>query len=180
MSLSSCYFLIIFLPHFFNYPSFGSLCCYFPLFATFCTVVLPTIVGCIFLLPLRWFVVCRGFTILLRHTILGRTPLEEWSARSRDFYPTTQNSQKIQASMPLAGLEPAFPASERTQTLALNPAVTGTCTHVCMSVCYSPLFHSSNLLNIGSFVITFLQFVSCCRVRFLIFTIRTHSQHILK
>jgi len=27
---------------------------------------------------------CRGFTITLRHTTLGRTPLYEWSARRRD------------------------------------------------------------------------------------------------
>jgi hypothetical protein len=28
----------------------------------------------------------RGFTITLRHTTLGRTPLDEWSARRRDLY----------------------------------------------------------------------------------------------
>jgi hypothetical protein len=28
---------------------------------------------------------CRGFTITLRHTTLGRTPLDEWSARRRDL-----------------------------------------------------------------------------------------------
>jgi hypothetical protein len=27
----------------------------------------------------------RGFTITLRHTTLGRTPLEEWSARRKDI-----------------------------------------------------------------------------------------------
>jgi hypothetical protein len=32
---------------------------------------------------------CRGFTITLRHTTLGRTPLDEWSARCRDLYLTT-------------------------------------------------------------------------------------------
>jgi len=30
----------------------------------------------------------RGFTITLRHTTLGRTPLDEWSAWRRDLYPT--------------------------------------------------------------------------------------------
>ena len=30
-----------------------------------------------------------GFTITLRHTTVGRTPLDEWSARRRDFYLTT-------------------------------------------------------------------------------------------
>jgi len=28
----------------------------------------------------------RDFTITLRHTTLGRTPLDEWSARRRDLY----------------------------------------------------------------------------------------------
>jgi hypothetical protein len=36
----------------------------------------------------------RGFTITLRYTTLGRTPLDEWSARRRDFYLTTQLSQE--------------------------------------------------------------------------------------
>jgi hypothetical protein len=36
----------------------------------------------------------RGFTITLRHTTLGRTPLDERSARHRDLYLTTQNTHK--------------------------------------------------------------------------------------
>jgi hypothetical protein len=38
---------------------------------------------------------CRGFTITLRHTTLGRTPLDEWSARRRDLYLTTHNIHVI-------------------------------------------------------------------------------------
>jgi hypothetical protein len=33
----------------------------------------------------------RGFTMTLRHTTLGRTPLDEWSAQLRDIYLTTHN-----------------------------------------------------------------------------------------
>jgi len=29
---------------------------------------------------------CQDFEITLRHTTLGRTPLDEWSARHRDLY----------------------------------------------------------------------------------------------
>ena len=29
---------------------------------------------------------CRGFEITQRHTTVGRTPLDEWSARRRDLY----------------------------------------------------------------------------------------------
>jgi hypothetical protein len=35
---------------------------------------------------------CRGFMIALRHTTLGRTPLDEWSAPRRDLYLTTHNT----------------------------------------------------------------------------------------
>jgi hypothetical protein len=68
---------------------------------------------------------CRGFTITLRHTTLGRTPLDECSARRRDLYLTTHNTHKGQTSMPLAEFEPAIPASERPQTQALDRAATG-------------------------------------------------------
>jgi hypothetical protein len=74
----------------------------------------------------------RGFTITLRHTTLGRTPLDEWPARCRDLYLTTHNTHKRQTSMPYAGFEPTIPVSERPQTHALDRAATGigkeTCT----------------------------------------------------
>ena len=68
----------------------------------------------------------RGFTIILRHTALGRTPLDEWSARRRDLYLTTHNTHKRQTSMPPAGFEPTIPAGERPQIYALDHAATGT------------------------------------------------------
>jgi hypothetical protein len=45
----------------------------------------------------------RGFTIKLRHTTLGRTPLDEGPARHRDLYLTTHNTHNKQTSMPYAG-----------------------------------------------------------------------------
>jgi hypothetical protein len=36
----------------------------------------------------------RGFTITLSYTTLGRTPLDEWSARRRDLYLRTHNTHK--------------------------------------------------------------------------------------
>ena len=44
-----------------------------------------------------------GFTIALRHTTLGRTPLDEWSARRRDLYLTIYDTHNRQTSMSLAG-----------------------------------------------------------------------------
>ena len=67
---------------------------------------------------------CWGFEIKLRHTTLGRTPLDEWSVRRRDLYLTINNTHKRQASMPPAGFEPAIPASEEPQTHALDRAAT--------------------------------------------------------
>jgi len=58
------------------------------------------------------------------HTI-GRTRLDEGSARRRDLYLTTHNTHKRQTSMPPEGFEPAIPASERSQTQVLDRATTG-------------------------------------------------------
>jgi len=63
--------------------------------------------------------------ITLRHTTLGRTPLDEWSARRRDLYLATRNTHKRQTSMPPAGFETTIPVSERPQTHVLERAATG-------------------------------------------------------
>jgi len=68
---------------------------------------------------------CRGFTIALRHNILGRTPVDEWSARRRDLYLTTHYTHKRKTPMPPAGIETTIPASERPQTHTLNRAEWG-------------------------------------------------------
>jgi hypothetical protein len=57
--------------------------------------------------PPQW-----GSSNALRHTTLGRTPLDQWSARRRNFYLTTHNTHKRRTSMPLTGFKPAIPASE--------------------------------------------------------------------
>jgi len=60
----------------------------------------------------------QGSTITPGQTTLGRTLLDEWSARRRDLYQTTYNTQTRQISLPPAGFEPTIPASERPQTHA--------------------------------------------------------------
>jgi hypothetical protein len=68
----------------------------------------------------------RGFTITLyRHITLGRIPLDEGPARSRDLYLTTHNTHKRQTSMPPMGFEPTILVSERPQTHALDRTATG-------------------------------------------------------
>ena len=59
-------------------------------------------------------------------TTVGRTPLDEWSARRRDLYLTTHNTHNRQTSMPPMGFEPTISTGEWPQTYALDRAATGT------------------------------------------------------
>jgi hypothetical protein len=43
-----------------------------------------------------------------RRTTVGRTPLDEWSARRRDLYLTTHNTHNRQISVPPLGFEPTI------------------------------------------------------------------------
>ena len=61
-----------------------------------------------------------SFTITLKHTTVGRSPLDEWSARRRN--PWQYNKHKRQKSIPPVGFENSIPASERPQTHALDRA----------------------------------------------------------
>jgi len=60
----------------------------------------------------------RGFTIRLRHIILGRTPLDEYI----NSYLSTQNTHKRQTSILPAGFKLAIPACVWPQTHALDRA----------------------------------------------------------
>ena len=61
-----------------------------------------------------------------QRTTVGRTPLDECSARRRDLYLTTHNNHNRQTSMLPVGFEPTIPVGERPQTYALDRAATGT------------------------------------------------------
>ena len=56
-----------------------------------------------------------------RRTTVGRTPLDEWSARRRDFCLATHTTHNRQTSMPPVGFEPTITAGERPQTYAFRP-----------------------------------------------------------
>jgi len=60
----------------------------------------------------------------LRHTTVGGTPLNEWSAHRRDLYLTSQNTPNRQTSMPSVRFEPTISAGERPQTHALRAPYT--------------------------------------------------------
>jgi hypothetical protein len=59
----------------------------------------------------------RGFTIKLRQTTIGRTPLDERSARRRAFYLTVHNIHKRQKSMPPGGIR----TPKTRKRAAVNP-----------------------------------------------------------
>ena len=61
-----------------------------------------------------------------RRTTVGRTPLNESSARRRDLYLTTHDTHNRQISMSPLGFEPTISVGERPQTYALDRAATGT------------------------------------------------------
>jgi hypothetical protein len=67
-----------------------------------------------------------GAEILFRRTTVGRTSLDEWSARRRDLYLKTPNIHNRQTSVAQVVFEPTISASERPQTQALDRAATGT------------------------------------------------------
>ena len=74
-----------------------------------------------------------------RRITVGRTPLDEWSARRRYLYLTTHNTHNRHTSMPPVGFEPTISSSERPQTYALDRAATGTGN--CESTPYEIFFH---------------------------------------
>jgi hypothetical protein len=79
----------------------------------------------------------RFLTHIKRRITVGRTPLDEWSARRRDLYLTTHNTHKRKTSMPPAGLQPTISAAQQSQTYALDSAATGIgirCIWVCISI----------------------------------------------
>jgi len=68
-----------------------------------------------------------------RRTTVGRTPLDEWSARRRDLYLTTHNNHTRQTSMPPVGFETTISAGERPQTYIYIYIYIYVC--VCVCVC---------------------------------------------
>jgi len=62
-----------------------------------------------------------GFTILFRHIILGRIPLNEWPAERRDLYLTTHNTHNRQISMPPGGIRTHNPHKRAPADPHLRP-----------------------------------------------------------
>ena len=88
---------------------------------------------CLFLARKPQWASASSFARFLDYTqlrsIVGRTSLDEWSARRRDLYLTTHNTHNRQTSMPPVRFEPTISAGELPQTCALDRAATGTGKH---------------------------------------------------
>jgi len=59
--------------------------------------------------------------ITLRHITLDRSPLDEWSARHRDLYLTTNNTRNKHTSMPPSGTRTHNPSRRVATDLCLRP-----------------------------------------------------------
>jgi hypothetical protein len=66
---------------------------------------------------------CRGFTITLRYPTVGRNPLDEWSARCRDLYPTTHNTRKRRRDSNPQSQQSSGRRSTRPLRLALDTSI---------------------------------------------------------
>jgi hypothetical protein len=64
---------------------------------------------------------CRGFTITLKHTTLGWTSLDEWSARRTDLYLTKHDIHNRQVSMLPVGLRDSNPQSQQASGRRSKP-----------------------------------------------------------
>jgi len=75
-----------------------------------------------------------------RRTTVGRTPLDERSARRRDPYLTTHDIHNRQISMPSVGFEPTISADERPQAARLLRSTTITTGITTISYHYPPTY----------------------------------------
>ena len=104
-----------------------------------------------------------------RRTTVGRTPLDEWSARRRDLYLKTHNTHKRQISMPPVGFEPTISAGERSQTYTLDRAATGTGTndiyiHIYIyMLIFLQMSITNYICNCFLLLLLFFYYVSCHR-----------------
>ena len=113
-----------------------------------------------------------------RRTTFGRTPLDEWSARRRDLYLTTHNTQNRQTSMPPVGFGPTISAGEWPQTYASDHVTTGTGNRTLLPV-KSGYFYSFQNDEIKLSVVISTDCFPCCECRKMIFffLVRVKAHH---
>ena len=95
-----------------------------------------------------------------RRTTVGRTPLDEWSARRRDFYLTAHNTYNRQTSMHPVGFEPTISAELKlllyTKKLKRCPIISAMCLCAIWIFTHNPFpceFQASSSLYLRSFLL---------------------------
>jgi len=81
----------------------------------------------------------RSFAISLRHTTLGRTILDDWSAPRRNLYPTTHNSHKETDIHAPDGIRTHHPSKRASSTYTARPPGIGRIwdtIHKCTDICW--------------------------------------------
>jgi len=81
------------------------------------SLTLRLLMSCIYIYMEHLFLMFLDHT--QRRTTVGRTSLDEWSARRRDLYLTTHDTHNRQISMPPVGFEPKISAGKRPQAAYL-------------------------------------------------------------
>ena len=96
-----------------------------------------------------------------RRITVGRTPLDEWSARRRDLYLTTYNTHNRQTTMPPVGFEPTISADERPQTYALDRTATETGYSTVRCINYlQPQVHANKILKLFVYITVHTRIVT--------------------
>ena len=126
------------------------------------------IILCFFLFVRFWrsspqWARASSFTRFLDHTqrrtTVGRTPLDEWSARRRDLHLKTNKTNNRQISMRPMGFETLISAGERPQTYALERAATGTGFTLCGQYIIYTLWNNHWTQFLFAFFFLFLHLI---------------------
>jgi hypothetical protein len=115
-----------------RYSKLWAIDCTEHFFTSRCKKLIPSMPICLGVSPVvQHPLVGQGFLNIdvsrphsVRHTTLGRTPLDERSAPHTDLYLTTHSTLKREPLMPPAGFEHTIPDSKQLQAHALDSAAT--------------------------------------------------------
>jgi hypothetical protein len=95
----------------------------------------------------------------IRHTTVGKAPLEEGWTRHRGLYLTTHNIHNRRTSMPPGGFEPAIPTSDRPETFTLDSSAAGI-GEISQCNIWATVWMSRNLIPIQSNALFFMPSTS--------------------
>ena len=98
----------------------------------------------------------RGFMIILRHTTIGRTPLDEWSNLRRDLYLTTHNTHKRQDIHVSSGIRTHNPSKRAAADPSHTPA-----NGIPLFIQYAKRLRHIILLSVACLVLPYFSKLNC-------------------